>query len=211
MVIQIDFSFVVDGTHIKTGDHIDIDSKLTFDKHVSAVCSKVNKQLKDIKRFKELVCRQTRQILYNAFIQPAFQYCSNVWHHCSARSKDKLEQLNKQALRVVLDDQTSTYEELLCKLHMATLEQRRVQKMLVTVYKCLHGVALSNLRPYLQMREAGSYILRGYAKLKPPAVRTTTFGLHSFRYLAPNAWIGTNYRTLIGRLTLYLCLNTQTI
>ena len=26
-------------------------------------------------------------------------------HHCSARSKDKLEQLNKQALRVVLDDQ----------------------------------------------------------------------------------------------------------
>ena len=147
----------------------------------------MNKQLFK-KRFKKLVCRQTRQRLYNAFIQPAFQYCSDVWHHCSARSKDKLEQLNKQALRVVLDDQSSTYEELLRKLHMATLEQRRVQNMLVTVYKCLHGAAPSNLRTYLQVRKAGTHILRGYAELKLPAVRTTTFGLHSFHYLASNAW-----------------------
>ena len=38
----------------------------------------------------------------------------------------------------------------------------------------------------LQVHEAGSYIFKGYAKLKPPAVRTTTF--HSFRHLASNAW-----------------------
>ena len=187
-----DFSFVGDGIYFKKGNDIDLlgvntDSKLTFDKHVSAVCSKVNKQLQVIKRFKSLVCRQTRQRLYNAFIQPVFQYCSDVWHHCSVRSKGKLEQLNKQALRVVLDDQSSTHEELLCKLHMTTLEQRRVQNMLVTVYKCLHSAAPSNLRAYLQVREAGPYFLRGYAKLKPPTVRTTTFGLHSFHYLAPNA------------------------
>ena len=60
--------------------------------------------------------------------------------------------------------------------------------MLVTVYKCLHGAASSNIRSYLQVGDAGSYIFRGYAKLKPPAVRTTTFGLHSFRQLAPNVW-----------------------
>ena len=35
--------------------------------------------------------------------------------------------------------------------------------------------------------EAGSYILKGYAK-QPLAVRTTTVGLHSFRHLASNAW-----------------------
>ena len=52
-----DFSFVVNRTHIKKGDDINllgvnIDSKLTFDKqHVSVVCSKVNKQLQVIKRF----------------------------------------------------------------------------------------------------------------------------------------------------------------
>jgi len=86
-------------------------------------------------------------------------------------------------------DESSTYEELLRKLHMATLEQRRVhysQNMLGTEYKCLHGAASLNLRTYLQVSETGSYnILRGYAKM---TVRTTTLGLHSYRYLAPNAW-----------------------
>ena len=33
-------------------------------------------------------------LLYNQ----RFDDCSDVWHHCIARSKDKLEQLNKQAL-----------------------------------------------------------------------------------------------------------------
>ena len=39
--------------------------------------------------------------MYNAFILPAFNYCSDVWHFCNKRSNDKLEQLNKQALRTV--------------------------------------------------------------------------------------------------------------
>ena len=108
-----DFSFVVNGTHIKKRDDIDlvgvnIDSKLTLNKHVLAVCGK--EQFQVIKRFKKLVCRPTRQRLYNAFIQLVFRFCSYVWYHSSAHSRDKLEQLNKQTLRVVLDDQSSTYD-----------------------------------------------------------------------------------------------------
>jgi len=60
--------------------------------------------------------------------------------------------------------------------------------MLVTVHKCLHGAAPSISRTYLQVREIGSYILGGYAKLKPPAVRTAIFGLNSFRHLTSNTW-----------------------
>ena len=73
-------------------------------------------------------------------------------------------------------------------LNMVTLEERRIPTVLVTVYKCLHGAASSNIRSYLQVRHPGSYFLRGYAKFKPPAVRTTTFGVHSFRHLASNVW-----------------------
>ena len=45
-----DFSLVVNGTHIKKSDDIDllgvnIDYKLRFNKHLSAVCSAVNMQL----------------------------------------------------------------------------------------------------------------------------------------------------------------------
>jgi len=44
-----------------------------------------------------------KQRLYNAFILPAFNYCTDVWHFCSKRNKDKLEKVNKQALRIVLN------------------------------------------------------------------------------------------------------------
>ncbi len=89
---------------------------------------------------------------------------------------------------------------------MVTSEQRRVQNMLVTVYKCLHGAAPSNLRSYLQMRDVGSHFLRGFAKLKPPAVRTETFGIRSVILPQKN---GTNYQTVHGRLKPFPCLNKK--
>ena len=43
-----DFSFNIDGQQIKKSDDVDLlgfnkDSKLSFDKHISSICSKVNK------------------------------------------------------------------------------------------------------------------------------------------------------------------------
>ena len=68
-----------------------------------------------------------------------------MWHFCSAHSRDKLEQLNKQILKVVLKDSSSIYEDLLTKLNMTNLEAGRVQSMMVTLYKCLNGMAPSYL------------------------------------------------------------------
>ena len=70
---------------------VNIDSKLSFDKHISSICSKVNKQLSVVKRFKHLIGDHIKRRLYNAFILPVFNYRSDVWHFCSKRSKDKLE------------------------------------------------------------------------------------------------------------------------
>ena len=64
--------------------------------------------------------------LYNTFILPAFNYCNNVWHFCSKRSKDKLEQFNKQALRTVLNSNLE-YETLLKIIGSVNLESSRVQ------------------------------------------------------------------------------------
>ena len=76
---------------------------LNFNEHVSFVCKKVNNQMNVMTRFRNLICIATKLKLYNAFILPHFQYCSTIWHFCSARIRDKLESLNKRALRVVLN------------------------------------------------------------------------------------------------------------
>ena len=81
-----------------------------------------------------------------------------MWHFCSEHSGDKLEQLNKQILKVVLNDSSSIYEDLLLtKLNMTNLEAGRVQSMMVTLYKCLNGMAPSYLRAYIQEWRVSNY------------------------------------------------------
>lgn len=93
------FSFPVEDSLDLLG--MTIDNQLNFNKHVSLVCKKVNNQLNVMIRFRNLIGTATKFKLYNAFILPHLQYCSTVWHFCSARNRDKLESLNKRALRVV--------------------------------------------------------------------------------------------------------------
>lgn len=101
-------------------------------------------------------------------------------------SKDKLEQLNKQALRTVLNS-NSDYETLLRIIGSVYLESSRVQNMLITTYKTLCGIAPPYLKLLLKERKV-AYNLRGTLKLNLPRVTPTTYGLHSFRYAATQVW-----------------------
>ena len=74
-----------------------------------------------------------------AFVLPHFQYCSVVWHFCSSwPNSEKLESLNKRAMRVVFNDRESTYSRLLDGAAATSLYSLRVQNMFITIYKCMH-------------------------------------------------------------------------
>ena len=135
------------------------------------MCKKVNNQLNVMIRFRNLICTATKLKLYNVFILPHFQYYFMVWHFCRSRNCEKLESLNKRALRIVFN--------------------RRIQNMLITIYKSLNymKVFLNILKTclrcislYTLLRELNYNIL----SLCKPA--TTTYGLNSFRYFASKKW-----------------------
>ena len=44
-----------------------------------------------------------------------FNYCFLVWNFCSAQSLNKIENLQKRALRFLQNDYDNTYEDLLEK------------------------------------------------------------------------------------------------
>ena len=99
---------------------------------------KVNNQLNVMIRFCNLICTATKLKFYNAFILRHFLYCSTVWHLSRTRNSDKLESLNKRTLPIVYNDKVSSYQQLLHKSEGATLHNRRIQNMLITIYKCLN-------------------------------------------------------------------------
>ena len=166
---------------------VNLDSKLTFSKHVSDICDRVNNQLKVIKRFRNIVSSNTKTSLYKAFIMPYFLYCSNVWHFCGAGNARKLELLNKQALRLIFDDNNNTYETLLNNLNMTTLQTRRIQDMLIMVYKALPALTPAYITSLLILRR-NTQGLRGINKLYQPRVNTTNYGKNSFKFTATKYW-----------------------
>ena len=73
--------------------------------------------------------------LYKAFIVPYFRYCSAVWHFCGARNRLKLENLNKRAIRIVLNEKSLHYQELLGDFDSTGLYSIRCQDMMKTVLR----------------------------------------------------------------------------
>ena len=153
--------------------------------HVSVICKKINNQFNVMLRFRKLINKETLLNLYKAFILPHFYYCSSVWHFCGA---DKVDNLNKRILRFILQDYSSPYDILLSKVNMKSLFIRRLQNFMIALYKCLF---FTNYPGYLKDMftvRSSSYNLHGNHILALPNPKTTTYGLHSFSYLANKIW-----------------------
>ena len=135
--------------------------------------------------------------LYKAFILPHFYYCSSVWHFCGVCNTDKVDDLNKRILRFILQDYSSPYDILLSKVNLKSLFIRRLQNFMIILYKSLFFTYYPvYLRDMLTVRTS-SYNLRGNYILDLPKAKTTTYGLHSFSYLASKIWnsLPDTYRT----------------
>ena len=173
-----------------------IDNRLSFDNHVSVICKKINNQFNVRLRFRKRINMETLLKLYKAFVLPHFFYCSSVWHFCGARNADKVDNLNKGILRFILQDCNSPYDILLSKVQMKPLFIRRLQNFMITLYKSLF---FTNYPGYLNVHRTVliiQFAWKSYPGLPNP--KTTTYGLHSFSYLASKIWnsLPDIYRTL---------------
>ena len=81
----------------------------------------------------------------------------------------------------------SSYEELLNKINLPTLNIRRMRTMATEVFKILNGLCPPVISNLVQKNES-SYNFRYSNILQVPTVRTSTFGKSSFRYAVLVLW-----------------------
>ena len=98
-----------------------IDDNLSFNEHVSTLCVKAARQTNALRRIVQYIPNECRLNVYQAFISSNFNYCDIVWHFCSNRSTYKMETVHKNALRVTLNDYTSSYSDMLQIVKRSTL------------------------------------------------------------------------------------------
>ena len=69
------------------------DDKLSWNYHIEKLTKEIAFGIGAMKRVRRLVPQATLQLIYQALIQPHFDYCSTVWGHCGVTIQDKLQKL----------------------------------------------------------------------------------------------------------------------
>jgi len=106
----------------------------------------------------------------------------------TARNCEKLESLNKRALRIAFGDEVSSYQQLLHNSGGATLYNQRIPNMLIFIYKCLNSESFPKyLKDILTLRQS-VYSSRRTNILSLCKPATTTYGPNSFHYFASKKW-----------------------
>ena len=99
----------------------------------------------------------------------------------------RLDKLNDRALRYIYSDRSSTYAGESTEGTSYTLADRRIQDMLILVFKAVNNLLPTYLSDLFIIRE-NIKNLRGTNKLVIPNVSTTRYGTKSVAFTAPKAW-----------------------
>ena len=66
------------------------------------ICSKVSAGVGAIRRIRPFISPATLKLIYNAIVQPYFDYCSPLWDNCGiGLCKDRLQKFQNRAARVI--------------------------------------------------------------------------------------------------------------
>ena len=168
---------------------VHIDSKLSFDQHVSKLCQKASNKLYALARISPYMDQNKLRNLMRAFITSQFQYCPLIWMFHSRQLNQKINKIQERALRITYKDTESTYSELLQKDCAVTIHTKNLQILMTEMYK-----TKNELNP-LFMQEIfrentlfPRYNLRSNNEFTQPRVRSVSNGTESVRFKGPQLW-----------------------
>ena len=91
-----------------------IDSNLNFKEHTLYLCKKANCKLHALIRVWKYMALNKRRILMKSFIMSQCNYCPLIWMTTTGLN-NKINHVHERGLRIVYNDYSSTFEDLLSK------------------------------------------------------------------------------------------------
>ncbi len=117
-------------------------------------------------------------LIYHAFIDVNLNYCPLIWMNRNKTDMKHIENVQKRDLRLVFNNYSSGYQELLKRAKTYTLEIRWKRQLVPEVYKETHNLT----HPYITSLfspKIVNYDLRSNMPISKPKFQTQTHGYHS--------------------------------
>ena len=105
---------------------IDLNNRLGFDTRVASICNRVSNKLHALARISQYMNIHKRRMTMKAFIVSEFGYYPSVWvFHCR-KLNGRVNKLHERTLRIVNQDNPSSFTELLEKDNSTTIHNSSI-------------------------------------------------------------------------------------
>ena len=111
------------------------DRNLRFDEYILSQCKKAGRKLSVLVRICKFMTIECRRMLMKAFIESQFSYCPLVWMCFNRICNNHINHLYERALKIVYNDNVSSFEDLLQRDKSASILHRNIRLLGIELYK----------------------------------------------------------------------------
>lgn len=166
------------------------DESLSLIPHVTAVCKSASFHLRNIYKIRKYLTHDSAVTVIHAFVTSKLDFCNSLLYGLPKCLIKRLQYVQNSAARLIfLARKYDHITPLLIELHWLPIEYRIVFKILLIVFKVLHGVAPKYLCDLLVPYNPGR-TLRSSSQglLYKPRFNLKSYGGRSFAVAAPSLW-----------------------
>ena len=154
---------------------VQIDSKLSFNNHVSKLCQKASNKLYALDCISPYMDQRKLRTLVRAFITSQFQYCPLIWMFHSRQLNKEINKIEERALRITYKDAQSAYSESLEKNCAVTIHTKNLQLLMTEMYNTRNDLNPSFMQETCFENES-HFNLRNNNEFLQPGVRSVENG-----------------------------------
>ena len=167
---------------------VEIRSDLNFNQHVDNLCKKANRKLTALARISSWQSFEKRKIIMKAFVESQFAYSPLTWMFHDRNMNHKINRVHERALRIVYQDDTSLFDELLIKDKSFKIHHRNIQRLALEMYKVKHDISPLIMKNIFVPQNFNKYNLRAQTDFTLPSVNTVHCGHDSLKYFGCIVW-----------------------
>ena len=121
---------------------VEISEKLNWKTHIDAITSKANKSSAFINRNLKGCSTQIQAHCYKTITRPVLEYASTIWDPHQKSLTNQIEMVQRRTARRIMRDfrQTSSASEMVKRLELQNLKQRRENDKTTMLYKIVNGM-----------------------------------------------------------------------
>ena len=103
-----------------------INRNLKFDEYIPTQCKKPGGKLKALATVCTYLSLERKRTLMKAFLESQFVYCPLMWMFCKRSSNTRINHLHERALRMVYNNNESTFEDLPKKDNIVSIHPKTI-------------------------------------------------------------------------------------